>query len=113
MANAKEELLGILERVNGSIKCATINCGISHWYNDEYVEDRKSIDLREGYHIGEYEEFLHRLDFEYDNGYGGQQVYGTVWLKEENTWLERGEYDGSEWWEYKKCPQVPDELKIK
>ena len=69
------------------------------------------IDLREGYHIGEYEEFLHRLDFEYDNGYGGQQVYGTVWLKEDNTWLERGEYDGSEWWDYKKCPSVPEELK--
>ena len=54
MANAKEELLGVLERVKGSIKCATINCGISHWYNDECVEDRKSIDLKEGYHVGEY-----------------------------------------------------------
>ena len=111
MQNAKEELLSHLEKNKVTIKCATINCGISHWYNDEYVEDRKSIDLREGHSIGEYEEFLHRLDFQYDNGYGGQQVYGMVWLKEENTWMERGEYDGSEWWEYKKCPKVPDELK--
>ena len=111
MQNAKEELLSHLERNKCTIKCATINCGISHWYNDEYVEDRKSIDLREGHSIGEYEEFLHRLDFQYDNGYGGQQVYGLVWLKEESTWRERGEYDGSEWWEYKKCPKIPDELK--
>ena len=113
MANAKQELLGHLERNKSVIKCATINCGISHWYHDELAEDRRSIDLREGYHIGEYEEFLHRLDFEYDNGYGGQQVYGTVWLMEEGTWLERGEYDGSEWWEHKKCPSIPDELKSK
>ena len=113
MANAKEELLGHLERTKSVIKCATISCSISHWYHDELAEDRRSIDLREGYHISEYEEFLHRLDFAYDNGYGGQQVYGTVWLKEEGTWLERGEYDGSEWWDYKKCPSVPDNLKNK
>ena len=117
MANAKTELLynlTQLEKRKGRsipIKCATITRESYHWYNDEYVEDRKSIDLREGHSIGEYEEFLHRLDFQYDNGYGGQQVYGMVWLKEENTWMERGEYDGSEWWEYKKCPKVPDELK--
>ena len=113
MANAKQELLGHLERNKSVIKCATIWCGIYHWYHDELAEDRRSINLREGYSIGEYEEFLHRLDFEYDNGYGGQQVYGTVWLMEEGTWIERDEYDGSEWWDYKKCPPVPDELKSK
>jgi hypothetical protein len=30
---------------------------------------------------------------------------------EENTWLERGEYDGSEWWEHNKCPKIPEGLK--
>ena len=59
----------------------------------------------------EYEEFLQKLNFEYDAGYGGQELHGMIWLKEENTWMERGEYDGSEWWEYRKCPKVPDELK--
>jgi hypothetical protein len=111
MANAKEELLGHLERNKSIVKCATINCSLSNWYREELTEDRRSIDLKEGYTQEEYEEFLHRLDFEYDNGYGGQQVYGTVWLMEENTWIERGEYDGSEWWEYKQCPKIPNELK--
>jgi hypothetical protein len=69
MANAKEELLGHLERNKSIIKCAAISCSLSNWYHDELAEDRRSIDLKEGYHIGEYEEFLHRLDFEYDNGY--------------------------------------------
>ena len=111
MVNAKGELLSHLERNKSIIKCATINCSLSDWYREELTEDRRSIDLKEGYTQEEYEEFLHRLDFEYDNGYGGQQVYGTVWLMKEGTWLERGEYDGSEWWAYKVCPQIPDNLK--
>ena len=117
MANAKEELLrhlADLEKRKGRsipIKCATISGGTFHWYWDEYVKNKMDINLREGHSIGEYEEFLHKLDFEYDNGYGGQVLHGTVWLTEENTWLSRGEYDGSEWWEYNECPQVPNELK--
>ena len=38
--------------------------------------------------------FLNDLNFEYDSGYGGQELYGTVWFKD-NTWAGRGEYDGS------------------
>ena len=113
MANAKQELLGHLERNKSVIKCATISGDNSHWYHDEHINNVMDINLREGYSIGEYEEFLHKLDFEYDNGYGGQVLHGTVWLIEEGAWLNRGEYDGSEWWEYNKCPQVPDELKSK
>ncbi len=117
MANAKTELLyhlKSLEKIRGSlipIKCATIDAGTYHWYNEEYTKDKKSIDLKEGYTQEEYEEFLNKLDFEYDNGYGGQELYGTVWLMEEGSWYERGEYDGSEWWEYKRCPSIPNELK--
>jgi len=107
MANAKEELLGMLERTKSSIKCATLTVGREYW--EEVTKN--IINLREGYSKEEYEEFLNRLDFEYDNGYGGQELYGIVWLMEENTWLERGEYDGSEWWEYNKCPKIPEGLK--
>jgi hypothetical protein len=46
---------------------------------------------------------LMSLDFDYDDGYGGQEIFGCVVFKD-NTWLSRGEYDGSEWWEYNKCP---------
>ena len=49
-------------------------------------------------------EFLEGLaSIEYDNGYGGQELFGTIVYKD-GTWLERGEYDGSEWWEYRKLP---------
>jgi hypothetical protein len=46
---------------------------------------------------------LPALDFTYDAGYGGQELFGFV-VFEDGTWLERGEYDGSEWWEHKQTP---------
>ena len=112
MQNAQEELLHILERTKSVVKCAYIKCERgSYWDdNDSYVQPAPIL-LKEGYTPEEYEEFLQKLNFEYDAGYGGQELHGMIWLKEENTWMERGEYDGSEWWEYRKCPKVPDELK--
>ena len=52
---------------------------------------------------GKLEEVLPLLDFDYDDGYGGQELFGYIWYTD-GTWSERGEYDGSEWWEYKKRP---------
>jgi len=113
MVNAKEELLSVLERVGGEIKCAHIYGGPGHFYwddHDNYITKDPFL-LKEGYTQEEYTEFLSKLDFKYDSGYGGQELFGTVWLMKENTWLSRGEYDGSEWWEYNECPSIPNELK--
>ena len=44
------------------------------------------------------------------SGYGGQELFGTIWY-EDGTWSDRGEYDGSEWWNYNKCPDIPDDVK--
>ena len=43
---------------------------------------------------------------DYDSGYGSQQLFGTIWYKD-GTWSTRGEYDGSEWWKYNSCPELP------
>lgn len=48
------------------------------------------------------------LDFDYDNGYGGQEVFEDLVLVGKDFWLERHEYDGSEWWEYKELPMKPE-----
>lgn len=59
-------------------------------------------------------EFAALADRAYNSGYGGNEVLlelvvvGDVW------WLERHEYDGAEWWEYKECLKqlayaVPDD----
>ncbi len=49
-------------------------------------------------------EFRELADFEYDNGYGGAEVNQALKVVGKDWWLERGEYDGSEWWEFKTMP---------
>ena len=100
MSNARKELLEAVKDT-AKIKCASISYG--RWER----EASKKV-LKINYTNDEYNEFLNSLDFEYDSGYGGQDLYGTVWL-EEGTWLSRGEYDGSEWWEHNVLPNIPAE----
>lgn len=42
--------------------------------------------------------------YDYDAGFGGQEVNEDLKVVGKDWWLERHEYDGSEWWEYKKLP---------
>lgn len=99
--NAKKELLDALKS-RMKIKCADI------WF-DNWSNDKAYIRLKDNYSDKDFLEFLKQLDFNYDNGYGGQELFGTVWLTD-NTWLSRGEYDGSEWWEHNKLPEIPKHL---
>jgi len=71
-----------------------------------YADDPTSISLPLGYTQEQYDKFMLELDFTYDNGFGGQVLDGIIWFKD-GTWADRGEYDGSEWWQYHKCPKVP------
>lgn len=102
--NAKIELLNRVEINN--IKCASITHG-KDWYDEDVQRD---IILPLNYTKKDMDGFLKELDFTYDSGYGGQELFGIVWLKD-NTWLSRGEYDGSEWWEHNKLPEIPIECK--
>lgn len=43
----------------------------------------------------------------YYSGYGGQELGGEIAMND-GSWYERGEYDGSEWWEHKRFPKEPD-----
>lgn len=55
-----------------------------------------------------WDEFVSAATFEYDNGYGGNEIPLGLKIVGEDWWLERGEYDGSEWWEFKTMPTKPD-----
>ena len=57
------------------------------------------------------ENFVACADKEYDGGFGAQEVATDIVVVGDNWWLERHEYDGSEWWEYKELPQKPSEEK--
>lgn len=104
MRNAKEELLQLLEG-KAKVKCATIING-DEW---DWDEDKKDILLKVGYSENEWTEFLESLNFSYAPGYGGQKLFGTVWL-EDGTWCTRCEYDGSEWWKHNQLPEIPSKL---
>jgi hypothetical protein len=93
--NAKQELIKHIG--NREVKYVHII------YGDEWCEDRKVIE-------GTLAEVLPLLDFQYYARYGCQELFGNVWYTD-GTWSERAEYDGSEWWEYKSCPPIPDTRK--
>lgn len=107
MRNAKEELVRVVSHTDGNITCAVIK----HHRGYSEAEHRTYV-LSEGHSTVELDAFLDSLDFNYNNGFGGQELFGTVWLTD-GTWMERGEYDGSEWWEHRERPSIPEELRFK
>ena len=52
-------------------------------------------------------QFLILANREYNNGYGGNEVSLDLVVVGKDFWLERHEYDGSEWWEFKQLPKKP------
>lgn len=101
MRNAKTELEEVLrdyKRRSGAyfhIVCANI-------YTDNF-----RAQLKMDFSTEDYENFMDSLDFEYNAGLGTQNLFGIVWGME-NLWLERGTYDGREWWEVCGYPTIPE-----
>jgi hypothetical protein len=58
-----------------------------------------------GYFDWEY--FVKIADVEYNDGYGSAEVASDLVIVGDDWWLERQEYDGSEWWSYKSLPTKP------
>lgn len=85
--NAKQELLKAIE--TNTIVCAEI------YFNSA---EKISLSSLESQSKNYWDNFLSCLDKEYDAGWGHQYLYGWVILSD-GSWLERKEYDGSEWWE--------------
>ena len=101
--NAKQEFLNHVGDP-ASVKCVTISIG-HPYFEDESVE----YSLPVGHTAEDMFKFIEQLNFQYDNGYGIQNLYGCIWYHN-GTWSTRGEYDGSEWWEHHSVPQIPIEL---
>jgi hypothetical protein len=55
-------------------------------------------------------DFAEIADREYDNGHGDVEVNQELMVVGKRFWLERNEYDGAEWWEYKAHPRKPRTL---
>nr|DAT91171.1 MAG TPA: protein of unknown function (DUF4909) [Caudoviricetes sp.] len=55
------------------------------------------------------EEFIRRAEnIIYNDGYGLEEINAALVVVGKDFWLERHEYDGSEWWEYKSIPNIDD-----
>ena len=63
--------------------------------------------LKPLYKEEDYNKLLEFLDRKYDSGYGGQNLFGTIYC-EDGVWIDRGEYDGSEWYNVHKYPSLRD-----
>jgi len=97
MINAKKELISKLENYDYNvedIKCFKIRLNIFELGELNIKRDEEFSSSSEG-------DLLYYLDFNYNNGYGCQLIDGII-LMNDGCWFEREEYDGSEWWTFRK-----------
>lgn len=47
----------------------------------------------------------------YDSGYGAAEIRTDLMIVGWNWWLERREYDDSEWWELQTKPNIPNNFR--
>jgi len=95
--NAKLEFLRVIEAFK--LVCSTITISYS-W------DDGTTFNLKPGYTPEQYDKFIENLDFDYNDGYGTQHLFGTIWCQD-GVWFDRHEYDGSECWSCHKYPTIP------
>ena len=78
--------------------------------NDKKLSDIKWIGLDgEGYFNTK--QFLKiAKGFDYHDGFGLIEIHERLKVVGKDWWLERHEYDGSEWWEFKTLPKQPKVL---
>lgn len=92
--NLYEELIDKLEHQNKTIEDIEFVCG-----RDFYVD------------VNEFLEIAKKTN--YDNGFGATEIAKDLLIVGKDWWLERQDYDGSEWFEYKTMPIKPNvKLKI-
>ena len=104
--NVLTELNDALQEVNKTVEdIKAIQLATSKEYGYETTDHTSHKELKATTEIeAKLQEWS---DITYHNGYGSQELFGAVLFKD-NTWLSRGEYDGSEWWEYNKPPTVEE-----
>lgn len=79
-------------------------------------DNKKNIDdivwVGTNKHFIDKETFIKLANTDYNNGYGSPKVATNLLIVGDNWWLERHEYDGAEWWEFKKIPFYDELLKF-
>lgn len=61
-----------------------------------------------------WEDFACLANIKYNSGYGASEVAVDLLIVGKDWWLERSEYDGAEWWDFKTIPTKPNKtMKLK
>lgn len=105
MRNAKTEFQEFVKELGVEVLCAQLE---DVYYSSPNLG--RKWNLPKGYTKKQLIQFWKDIDFDYDDGYGSEELGGVIWFKD-GTYANRGQYDGSEWWEYHKTPDIPEELK--
>lgn len=104
MTNAYEELMKELNSAHKSIYDIDY-CWFERWENSHTSRSWYSMDTNDAFSRSKMFEWLKKV--EYDSWWWLQELFWEVVFKDW-TWLERWEYDGSEWREYKHKPAKKD-----
>ena len=81
-------------------------------YNCQTIEDIVFIGSLYSGHCCDWGEFEALANIEYNEGFGSAEIASDLVIVFANgARMTRGEYDGSEWWEYHKPFVMPDEKK--
>ena len=73
--------------------------------NDKRPEEIEWVGSADGRFCDSWQKFYELANFEYDAGYGRQEIPVDIVIVGDNWWMERSEYDGSECWEFKELPK--------
>ena len=77
------------------------------WKDVHYVSVYDNFSEQKAISIPVFKKVINR---NYDDGYGHPEVNESLEIVGDDWWLERHEYDGSEWWEYKTKPVRPESI---
>lgn len=106
MANLLKETIECLED-NGKMPSDVLWVGRSKYSCCGYEAGKAIYKLQ--YYKSTWRDFCSKADFEYDAGYGLPEIPTDLIVVGKDFWLERHDYDGSEWWEFKTIPEEPEE----
>ena len=73
--------------------------------NGKDEKDVLWVGSSDGKYAISWEEFKKIADIEYDCKFGAQEIAEDLVVVGKDWWLERHEYDGSEWWAFKTLPR--------
>lgn len=101
MANLKQETIEVLYAHDKSPDdIIWIGIPVDNLDDGEYKYNNTPCEMPQ-------ELFWKIADKEYDNGFGTHIIPLNLKIVGDDWWLERHEYDGSEWWEFKTLPTRP------